>query len=208
MASTGSTGDSSPEAGSPSEESDNPPVQTRTVSDAEFTIEELPDGDVGYNTDIEVIRPDNYEDADSAEVDVDLSTKLGDMQCQDSENDVEEQLRRQRLRKKRWSSGLFKRTYSQSLGSDTDNEDVETMDAQDVGSSARRLRRRTRGPGDRSSLVFDDNSNNNIVEVEEPEDSARDDGLPALPLGPDGSTLEAMPFWVLEDPMEIDTESN
>lgn len=208
MASAGSTGDSSPEPGSPSEESDDPPVQTRTVSDAEFTLEELPDDEVGRDTDIEVIRPDNYEDADSAEVDVDLSRKLGDMQCQDSENDVEEQLRRQRRRKKRWSSGLFKRSHSQSLGSDTDNEDVETMDAQDVGSSARRLRRRTRGPGDRSSLVFDDMSNNNIVEVEEPEDSARDNGPPALPLGPDGSTLEAMPFWVLEDPMEIDTESN
>lgn len=208
LAGVGEPGDSSPETDSPSQESDQQiPVQTQTVSEADFTIEELRDEDVGYNGDIEVIRPDSYEDTDSAEVDMDLSGRFGEMQCRDLEDEVEEQTRRYNQKKKRWSSGLFKRTYSQSLGSDTENEDAEAMDAHDVGSSARRLRRRIRGPGDRSSLVFEDNSNDNIVEIEEPEDAGVEIASPSLSLGTNGSTLEAMPFWVLEDPMEIDTES-
>lgn len=208
LAGADSPSDSSPETNSPPQESDQQlPVQTRIVSEADFTIEELREDDVGYNADVEVIRPDGYEDTDSAEVDADLSGKFGEMQCRDSEDDVEEQARQYNQKKKRWSSGLFKRTYSQSLGSDTENEDVETMDAHDVGSSARRLRRRIRGPGDRSSLVFEDNLNNNVVEVEEPEAAGAATAPPSLLTGTDGSTLEAMPFWVLEDPMEIDTES-
>ncbi len=53
-----------------------------------------------------------------------------------------EQQTRQKM--KRYSSGTFKRSHSQSIGTDTDGE---PPDAHGSAHSARRLRRRVRGPG-------------------------------------------------------------
>jgi hypothetical protein len=78
---------------------------------------------------------------------------------------------KQRLlkRMKRLSSGsIHKRTLSQSIGSDTDDEDVKPYDANEIGASASGLRRLRRKTGKRLSLIFDDPPQR-IVECDESE---------------------------------------
>ena len=65
------------------------------------------------------------------------------------------------------SGSIGKRTISESIGSDSDREDLQQfLDMNDVGSSARRLRRRV---GDRWSLQFQDPPPR-IDEIEEHEE--------------------------------------
>ncbi|KAF2834847.1 hypothetical protein M501DRAFT_1020451 [Patellaria atrata CBS 101060] len=187
-------------------------VQSRMADDADFTIEEITESDAENDSETEVVRPDQFEDARSENAtkrDSGSHTGIVDsfqqLNCEaDSESD--EQTRRYRAKKKRWSAGVFKRSHSQSVGSDSDMEDVEALDAHDVGSSARRLRRRVRGPGDRSSLIFEDMPHPHIVEVSEPE-SGVDRGPPSLPSDIEDFTLDALPFWRVSDPMAIDLDS-
>ncbi|KAF2685595.1 hypothetical protein K458DRAFT_430348 [Lentithecium fluviatile CBS 122367] len=64
-----------------------------------------------------------------------------------------------RKKKKRWSAGIFKRSHSQSIEGDSysNNDPLE-----DIDSSARRLRRRVRGPTKRrASLIFEAESPSN-----------------------------------------------
>jgi len=185
----------------------------RKVEYADFVLEEL-ESDPGYDSETEIVRPDQFEDARSEkesdehlETDTSIVSSFSKLNCEGDSNDEEEQRRSYRKKKKRWSAGIFKRSHSQSVGSDTDIEDSEALDAHDVGSSARRLRRRVRGPGDnRSSLIFEDIPNMNILEVEEPQDGDIPRGPPSIP-SDDGFTLDELPFWVLKDPMDIDLES-
>ena len=74
----------------------------------------------------------------------------------------------EKRRKRRSSGSVQKRTISQSIGSDTDDEDLQPVhvDASEAGSSARRLRRKV--AGERTSLIFDDPPSR-IEELEEPE---------------------------------------
>lgn len=182
----------------------------RRVEVADFELEEV-ESDPEYDSETEVIRPDHFEDASSErateerlEADTGIISKFSSLRCAGELNDEEEQRASYRKKKKRWSAGIFKRSHSQSIGSDTDIEDSEALDAHDVGSSARRLRRRVRGPGEnRSSLIFDELPNTNIVEVEEPDDVGSGKGPPSIP-SDDGFTLDALPFWVLDDPMDMD----
>lgn len=193
----------------------------RTVEHADFVLEEL-DSDTDYDSDIEVVHPDHYEDAKSEKStskpeDNALLHKLNNLRCEAGSSDEEEQQRIYRRKKKRWSAGIFKRSHSQSIEGDSSYSDNDPLD--DVDSTARRLRRRVRGPNDRrNSLLFEDrgfssanNINpNNIVEVEEPEDGGRiphSQGPPSIP-SDDGFTLDELPFWVLEDPMDIEFESS
>ncbi|KAF2268503.1 hypothetical protein CC78DRAFT_372385 [Lojkania enalia] len=199
------------------EENDQEIVRpTRKVDHADFVLEEL-DSDPGYDSDIEVIRPSHYEDAKSDRGGKSLEeNELVDdferLRCEvDSSDDGEEQQRMYRRRKKRWSSGIytFKRSYSQSVEGDSSYSDNDPLD--DVDSSARRLRRRVRGPGDRSSLIFEDKgfaNANNIMEVEEPEEGGieHSKGPPSIP-SDDGFTLDELPFWVVEE-MDIEVESS
>lgn len=117
------------------------------------------------------------------ELDPTLMNGLHNLHCpSDSESDIslsastEEREReawlaaqREEKRRKRRSSGsVQKRTHAQSVGSGTDDEDVLPIldgGVNEVGSSARRMRRRV---GDRASLVFEDPPAC-ILEVEEPE---------------------------------------
>ncbi|KAF1954399.1 hypothetical protein CC80DRAFT_417755, partial [Byssothecium circinans] len=169
------------------EESTHEEVQLfRRVDEADitFVLEEL-DSDTSYDSDIEVVRPDNFEDAKSDRSDSrpegnGFIEKFKDFTWQGS-SDEEEQQRRYR-RKRRWSAGVFRRSHSQSVEGNSSYSDNDPLD--DVESTARRLRRRVRGPGDRASLVFEDRgfpNANNIVEVEELED--------------DSFTLDELPFW-------------
>lgn len=115
--------------------------------------------------------------------------------------------RAQRQRNRR-SSGATKRTLTQSIGSDTDDEDLQpvTFEANEAGSSARRLRRKV---GDRTSLVFDDpppridevdegpESCEEVVEIEEDDDE--DDG--------NGQCVDKeLPYYRYVQDMDIDSE--
>lgn len=185
----------------------------RRVEVADFELEEVESGPE-YDSETEVVRPDHFEDASSErateeglETDTGIISRFSSLHCAGELND-EEQRASYRKKKKRWSAGIFKRSHSQSVGSDTDIEDSEALDAHDVDSSARRLRRRVRGPGEnRSSLIFDELPNTNIVEVEEPDDVGSGKGPPSIP-SDDGFALDALPFWVLDDPMDVDWDSS
>jgi len=180
------------------------------VEQADFRVEEYLEAGLGDQPHLQVIRPDAYEDAESdrgshrsSQRDAAIVEGIGRLSCgEDSDSEGAEELRRRRARRsKRWS-GLIKRSHSKSVEGESDSSGSEDLDAHDVGLTARRLRRRTRGPDKRTSLIFDDPPPN-IVEVEEPED----DDMQGRSRPPDIATspLEMMPFWTLADPMEIDS---
>jgi hypothetical protein len=155
-------------------------IHTRAVDEeADFTVEELDEDDIGYDSETEVLYPFHCEDAlsevglDIQELDLTLVEEFDSLNChadpdpdpdQEKEREArqlfEEARHRKYLRKRqRWSvGGNHKRTHKQSIGSESDNEDIIPLDADQAGSSARRLRRRTEGPEDmpRRSLIFDD----------------------------------------------------
>lgn len=145
-----------------------------------------------FDSDAEsILRPHQYEDADSElarsargstrgstkavsptrELDPNILHRISKLECSDDEdNDREAWLesRREIRRQRRRSSGVSKRSHAQSVGSDTDDEDIlpKMEGINDVGSSARRLRRKV--AGERASLIFDDPPSR-IEELEEPE---------------------------------------
>ncbi|KJR80009.1 uncharacterized protein SPSK_00541 [Sporothrix schenckii 1099-18] len=111
--------------------------------------------------------------------------------------------RAERRRRRMTSGSISKRTISESIGSDTDNEDLMAMlDESEVGSSARRLRRRI---GDRHSLQFQDPPPPRIDELEEPDTSDNEDDVKELTR--DGETLaRELPYYTLEYiSMEVDS---
>lgn len=130
-----------------------------------LSVEELSESDQGGATEAEIIRPDTYEDADSVAAGGDLNQgrdpqnltqhheciiegfrKLG-CHSEDDEIIVEKETRVS-SKDKRWSAGVFKRSHSQSIGSDLDDEHGEPLDGHELVCSVRRLRRRIRGPHD------------------------------------------------------------
>ncbi|KAI9816559.1 MAG: hypothetical protein M1827_001691 [Pycnora praestabilis] len=195
--------------------------------DEEFTIEELRDSDISYGSDIEVLHPDQYEDVGSArdklenfgedadKVDEQRNNILSGLQmlhCDDDEGPpgpTYEHDRRYRKKKKRWSAGIFKRTHSQSIGSDSDSNDSEILDAQDIGSSARRMRRRVKGPGDRNSSIFDDSMI--VAEIEESKTGDKA-AAPGVFYDINDRNGESVPLHTAEisreDPMEMDSNRN
>ncbi|KAK4226635.1 hypothetical protein QBC38DRAFT_479921 [Podospora fimiseda] len=167
-----------------------PVIPERVVSHEEtnFTIEELSDfADSDYERE-DVIRPDYIEYAESnrsrsrsrprpPELDQAIMYNLNNLNCSDDsdETDIDEAeyrefliKRREEKRKRRMTSGsIGKRTISESIGSDSDREDLKSwIGAEEAGSSARRLRRRI---GDRRSLQFTDPPPPRIDELDEPE---------------------------------------
>lgn len=180
-------------------------------ADVTFVIEELDSEESGYDSDVEVLRPDHFEDAKSDRSGARLEQngfidKFKELVCQEESSDEEERQRIYRRKKKRWSAGIFKRSHSQSVEGDSSYSDNDPLD--DIDSTARRLRRRVRGPGDRSSLVFEDrgfSNANHIIEVEEPEeygDVLHSKGPPSIP-SDDAFTLDELPFWdIVEDSMD------
>jgi hypothetical protein len=169
----------------------SPVRHCRVVKEGNFTIKEMQDSDIELDSDdaISVVHPDHYEDAESDAPSTQPFPKLGD-DCHklakvfekldfDPSDEREAWVQRQRSirRKKRLSSGsIHKRKLNESLGSDTDDEDLQPCDLNEVVSSARRLRRRTE---DRGSLIFEDPPQR-VVELEEPDG---DDDVDAMQLG-------------------------
>lgn len=188
------------------------PRPPRKVEHPHFELEDL-GSDTGYDSDLEVVQPDHCEEAKSdrgsTRLDDDgLLRKLNDLRCSGGSSDEDdEQQRIYRRKKKRWSAGIFKRTHSQSVEGDSSYSDNDPLD--DVDISARRLRRRVRGPGDRTSLIFEDkgfSNTNNIAEVEEPQDGGlipHTQGPPSIP-SDDGFALDELPFWFLDDTMTVE----
>lgn len=201
-------------------------------SEGNFTIKEIRDSDDEFddsdNEAMSVVLPDHYSDAESVSgaapspivptSDLDarlLADDLAQLDCSD-ERTMWKQKQRMERRKHRLSSGsIHKRTLSQSIGSDTDDEDLKPClveDANEAGSSARRLRRKV---GDRTSLIFDDPPQR-IIELDEPdsgeEDAAMRIGAPDV--GADVVAVEevlmhALPYYDEEDDtdsmMEVDS---
>lgn len=173
----------------------------RVITEATFILEELDDSD-DDDDDIEVIRPHAIEYAESdrsrsrsrapRELDRKMMDELRNLNCSTSESeasddsddsDLEEDdemqafllKQREEKRRKRMSQGsVSKRTISESIGSGSDREDIrDFLDASELGSSARRLRRKV---GNRHSLQFADPPPPPIHELDEP-DSSDDDML-------------------------------
>lgn len=98
-------------------------------------------------------------------------------------------LREARRRRRMTSGSIGKRTISESIGSDSDNEDVTSfLGADEVGSSARRLRRKY----ERHSFIFHDPPPPRIDEMTEEED----DDLPEVEI-----FAKELPYWTT---MEMD----
>ncbi|CBX94252.1 hypothetical protein LEMA_P122310.1 [Plenodomus lingam JN3] len=193
-----------------SDEEDERPI--RIAETANFVIEEL-DSDPGYDCDIEVIQG-HCEDARSEKSGTksEVLARMKGLYIDDSSDEEERELqeRRYRQKKKRWSAGNFKRSHSQSVEGDSSFSDNDPLD--DIDPSARRLRRRVRGPIDRrGSLIFEDrgfSNTNNIAEVEEPEEGyvKHTQGPPSIP-SDDAFTLDELPFWRGTESMDLEIES-
>lgn len=183
-----------------------------TVKDGDFDVEEISDNDIGYDDETEVVRPDGFEDAkdrqDGSGDDAGIARSFGELNCEDENISTEEEVRRRSARrKKRWSGRQFKRTYSQSFGSDTDEADLGSLGSHESGTGTRRLRRRLNGhvgeAGDRSSLILEDLGDSYTFAEEEPGGITRPPSIPS-----DLEGLQALPFWVYQDRMEVDSASS
>jgi hypothetical protein len=166
---------------------------------------------------LEAVLPDHVEYPDSdrslsrsrnpPEIDQTVMYKFRNLDCSDEsdETDFEDEeyqefllRRRAEKRLKRMTSGsIGKRTISESIGSDTDREDlkIQFLDAREAGSSARRLRRKV---GNRQSLQFQDPPLPRIDQADEP-NTSDDEFL-------DDDALKELPYYTLDYiTMEIDS---
>lgn len=187
--------DSEAELESRNETSDHrrPSIVRHFDEQTDFTLVEVSENDMDFDSETEVVRPDQTEDAES-EVEVlegegkDLIDALKQLYCdpeaQEKAQEFEAaQQKKYYRKKKRWSiGGIKKRSHADSVGSDSSsNADIDPLeDFHQLGSSARRLRRRTQGPADaerpRTSLLFEDPPK----ELEELSFGNGVDGPPAL----------------------------
>ncbi|KAI9843552.1 MAG: hypothetical protein M1837_006228 [Sclerophora amabilis] len=148
-----------------------------------FLVEEIGDGDGGCYSDLEIIRPDQYEEADSdwAQSENSRSSSIRGFERRTGiVSDFQEmrlggsRAREERSRRHRQKKfGIFKRSHSQSIENDIEGKDSAASDMQGIGPGARRLRRRVQGPRNQSSLDADERGSNIVVsDDEEPEFTA------------------------------------
>jgi hypothetical protein len=215
-----------PRSRSPSPSTHNPPppqTRTRIIAEGNFTLEEFAAEDyLAFNSSTEsIIRPSQYEDAPSSrahspphrELDPNILHGLQNLNCDlptDEELDERElwllKVKEEKRRKRRSSSSVQKRTIEQSIGSGTDDEDIQPVlfeGANEAGSSARRLRRKV---GDRASLIFDDPPAR-IDELEEPVSCEE-----VVSVGDEDEDevgdLRELPYFVYVQEMEIDEDDD
>ncbi|KAJ4289654.1 hypothetical protein N0V90_010983 [Kalmusia sp. IMI 367209] len=169
------------------------PFPRADEDDISFVLEYL-DSEPGYDSDIEVVRPDHFEYAKSDRSGSRLDNnaiidQIKDFQLEKSSSDEEEI--RQRIHRK-----TRKRRVDEEDSDYSDNDPLDDIDA-----SARRLRRRVRGSNHRTSLIFEDSPYANLItEMEEPEDGGIDhtQGPPSIP-SDDAPTLDKLPFYNAEE---------
>lgn len=160
----------SPSSIHPYETSSPAKKAAKRVAGDHVRVEELVEGDLGYQTDLDIVYPEELEEAasssdmngettesDHSESEAGLSRHLSRLRCKDDGKESERR-RRERHAARRQSSRLFKRSHSQSVTTDVKSEaeltDPDVLPDQDLEGSRRRLRRRVRGPdngGPRSS---------------------------------------------------------
>jgi hypothetical protein len=200
---------------------------TILIEQSSFTLEEVRDSDISGNSDMEVVRPDHYEEIDS-DWDQDTGAKcqhpswqdeleqrtgiVRDFQglCSGSDGfnyslSQADQDRGHRHKKNRWNASIFKRSFSQTVASETDGDDEADINANNVGSSTRRLRRRvgSREPGTRSPLAFENATT--IPDIADDDELEKDDstGLEDS----DEFIMGTLPFWVMADMMQVDSDT-
>ncbi|TAQ86755.1 hypothetical protein B7494_g4916 [Chlorociboria aeruginascens] len=159
-----------------------PPTRThvRIVAEGNFTVEEMGESECEDwdSDDDNIIRPNQYEDAESdparsvkgSDLDPHIIAGLADLDCSVEDPHAEheawiEAARAEKRRRRRSSATVQKRTISQSIGSDTDEEDLQPihLSANEAGSSARRLRRKN--PQSRDLVTFHDQENTSVREI-------------------------------------------
>ncbi|CZT01269.1 uncharacterized protein RAG0_09008 [Rhynchosporium agropyri] len=203
-----------------------PRKQTKAVVAGNFILEEICEEEYeDWDSDDEdVIRPHQYEDAESdraasvrsmprSEIDPRVLTDFQNLQCENEDlegvREIWLEKRREEKRRKRRSSGsVQKRTISQSIGSDTDEEDLKPItfeDSNEIGSSARRLRRKTKG--ERMSLVFDDPPPRIDEEDEGPESVEEIIEVHEGHTDREGGNLRELPYWYVQD-MDVDSDDS
>lgn len=156
-------------------------IEPVEITIIEILIEEITEDDVEYDSDVSVLFPchcedfqtdaekardaaensDDTYDWSSSESEHSLVGDMGSLLLRHERIEFEEAQRQKYLRKKKkWiKGGNHKRSHKESLGSESDTEDIVPLDDADVvGSSARRLRRRTDTMElrPRTSLLFED----------------------------------------------------
>jgi len=126
-----------------------------------FELEAL-GSEASYDQELEVLRPDAYEDAPndgerrSQQDEGERLARLSKLQLEHDSSEEEVQEQRYRQKKKRWDKGIFTRSHSKSVDGENSYSDSDSLD--DVHPKSRRLRRRRlRGPRTKGeSLVFRD----------------------------------------------------
>lgn len=125
-------------------------------------VEELSEIDLAYMERADLVYPGGFEEFTEDETgDIEMSDiseseegsdfgvarKLSQLYCEDEVGEAE---MRKTQKHRRWSKrhGLrpYKRSHSQSIKSDSEATDNDARDDQDLGKSARRMRRRVNGP--------------------------------------------------------------
>lgn len=190
-----------------------------------FTLEEFGESDYEEwdSDDEDVIRPHQYEDAESdraasvrsiprSEIDPRVLHDFKNLHCETTEDEREiwlEQQRAEKRRKRRSSGSVQKRTISQSIGSDTDEEDLKPVTfegANEIGSSARRLRRKTKG--ERTSLIFDDPPPRIDEEDEGPESVEEIIEVNEGETDVEGGDLRELPYFRYVQDMDVDSDDD
>jgi len=189
----------------------------RATQKATFVVEEMGNFEDDDEDRPSALRPDHFEYAESdrsrsrsrnpPEIDQTVMYKFGKLDCSDDsdetdcdDDDYQKFILRQRMekRRKRMSSGsIGKRSITESIGSDTDMEDLKVpyIDAVQAGSAERRVRRKVRN---RQSLLFQEPPLPRIDQAEEPPTSD-DEFL-------DDDALKELPYYTLDYiTMEIDS---
>jgi hypothetical protein len=141
-------------------------VSRRHVSEDtdEVVVQELTEGDVGYAADSETVYPHELEEVESSS-DTDspseseggddesdsgdgIADQLSRLECEDDAEVEFEKKRREKHVRRRTNSRVFKRPHSLTINPEMEVVDSDAMGDHDLPESARRLRRRVRGPAE------------------------------------------------------------
>lgn len=195
--------------------------KAKVVKEGNFEIEEIDEEDyptcTGRYSPTSVLRPTQYSspspssspprnNTSARDIDPTVLNSFKTLHCSPSpgHSDEEEDEReiwvrkmKEEKRRRRRSSVISKRSFAQSQGSDSDDADVQGNvplgweGVNEVGSSARRLRRKV---GDRGSLIFEDVGVWRSIEEEEEPDSCEE----MADDGGDWEGLSNLPYYVMD----------
>ncbi|KAI9658676.1 MAG: hypothetical protein M1821_002236 [Bathelium mastoideum] len=190
------------------------PLSRRVLSEGAFTVEEIAGSEKSFSSDLEVLRPDSYEDATS---NAEESRRSDSESRQGSVSGLAQGIagfgfgclneEQRKKKEKRRSLGILKRPLGESLGSDTDMEDVSGLNARQMAKTGRRQRLRIDGVEDDDSLTPEGHISDAWLDAE---NSVEGDSTRPTTSGSDTNVRAAqtLPFFPMEDIMQIDRESS